>query len=165
MFVCVNCEKLECHCLATSCSQRDEPPPPPPESDFDLDSLLSDLTSFNPSAAVAARNPPPPPPRQDRLHPSPSHSSHSSHSTPVHNHHSTPTPPRYVLHSLSQQCVYHCNPSTPGHAPPPPTRAKPQMLRSNTEEMMEDNPHPPTHPRSHSITSPSHERHIEQGTA
>ena len=74
-------------------TQREEPRPPPPDQDFDLDSLLSDLTSFNPSETVAARNPPPPPPRRDFPHASPSHSSHSSRSTPVHNH-STPTPPR-----------------------------------------------------------------------
>lgn len=153
--------------------QREPPPSQPPESDFDLDSLLSDLTSFNPSDVVASRKPvpPAPPPRRDTVnaspsHRSPSHSSHSSHSTPVHNH-ATPTPPRYIIyHTLHHTHSCHHIPSTPGHTPnrgpPPPTRARPPMVRAQTEDAVE-RPHPQGLPRSHSITSPSHERAIEQG--
>jgi hypothetical protein len=124
--------------------QREDPRPPPPDQDFDLDSLLLDLTSFNPSETVAARNPPPPPPRRDFPQASPSHSSHSSHSTPVHNH-STPTPP-----------------STPGHGSGIPHSRPPQILRSNTEDFIE-RPRPQASSRSRSISSPTHERPIEQG--
>ena len=99
-----------------------QPPVPPPrktpESDFDLDSLLSDLSSFDPSDVVAATHPSTsstPPitpahthtPEQPSPHPSPAHypqprttsSTPPSHTTPVHNH-TAPTPPH-----------------TPGHGP------------------------------------------------
>lgn len=82
--------------------------PKQPEVDFDLDSLLSDLTSFDPTSAVSKSQPPPPPQRIDSA-PQPAfipvetpvRSGNSSvHSTPQHYPHPqqsfsepSPTPP------------------------------------------------------------------------
>ena len=100
-------------------------PPKAPEQDFDLDSLLTDLTSFNPSDVVAATHPQTdievqpeqvavPPPQQT---PSPATYSPamyspatrspahvpSPHITPVHNHSAdTYTPPHTPGHSLAR---------------------------------------------------------------
>ena len=118
----------------------DSPPPQPPvpsrkapESDFDLDSLLSDLNSFNPSDVVAATHPSAsstPPmshtPEQPSPHPSPAHHPHPassmppSHTTPVHNH-TTPTPPYTPAH-MTQASPAQGSPAqmphgSPGHLP------------------------------------------------
>lgn len=107
------------------------PPRKAPESDFDLDSLLSDLSSFDPSDVVASTHPSvsstppitpahthtPEQPTQPSPRPSPAHypqprttsSTPPSQTTPVHNH-TGPTPPH-----------------TPGHAPAP------HVQRSYTE--------------------------------
>ena len=98
--------------------------------DFDLDSLLSDLTSFDPSTAVAASHPAPPtqpvaaaPPTPVRLEPVRS-GPPSTQSTPQHGRFQpvivepSPTPP----------------PSTPGTTPSTPgTTPSHVPLRSNTQ--------------------------------
>ena len=128
--------------LSPSQFKHDPLPPAPPkpsqEQDAELDELLSDLTSFNPSAVVAETHPPPKPPSpvpQPRLSP-PMRSGYSStpssaHSTPQHNHmmasQPTPTPP-----------------STPGHMPP---RSYTQVERQSSSGELR--------PRTHSETSPA----------
>ena len=117
-------------------SSPTQPPVPPrkaPESDFDLDSLLSDLNSFNPSDVVAATHPSTsstPPmshtPEQPSPYPSPAHHPHPassmppSHTTPVHNH-TTPTPPYTPAHMSqpppAQGSPAHMPHGSPGHHP------------------------------------------------
>ena len=59
--------------------------PKPVDTDFDLDSLLSDLTSFDPSSAVAASHPQSTFPATPPQHTTPVRSeSSSAHSTPQH---------------------------------------------------------------------------------
>ena len=135
-----------------------QPPVPArkaPESDFDLDSLLSDLSSFNPSDVVAATHPstsstPPTShtPEQPSPHPSPAHYPHPasavspsyptqpmppSHTAqPMYNH-TTPTPPHTPAH-MSQASPAHVPHRSPAHVPQGSPVHYPQPVpRSYTE--------------------------------
>lgn len=120
------------------------PPKPSQEQDAELDLLLSDLTSFNPSEVVAETHPPPKPPSpQPQPKPSPpmmragppsSSTTSSAQSTPKHNHmgsQPTPTPP-----------------STPGHTP---IRSYTQADRAGSQSEL--------HQRSMSESSPARSKH------
>lgn len=132
-----------------TCQFRHDPLPPAPpkpsqEQDAELDLLLSDLTSFNPSEVVAETHPPPKAPSpQPQPKPSPpmmrggppsSSTPSSAHSTPKHNHmgsQPTPTPP-----------------STPGHTP---IRSYMQTDRAGSQSEL--------HQRSMSESSPARSKH------
>ena len=132
-----------------TCQFRHDPLPPAPpkpsqEQDAELDLLLSDLTSFNPSEVVAETHPPPKAPSpQPQPKPSPplmrggppsSSPPSSAHSTPKHNHmgsQPTPTPP-----------------STPGHTP---IRSYMQTDRAGSQSEL--------HQRSMSESSPARSKH------
>lgn len=132
------------------------PDPPKPVVDFDLDSLLSDLTSFDPSSAVAASHPAPPiqptnpivamPPQPMPPQPPVRSGPPSSQSTPQHVQarqvpvEPSPTPP-----------------STPGTTPSHvPLRANTQVDR-NYQPRRED-PEPLVRSYSETKASPDHRR-------
>lgn len=111
--------------------QFPQPSQPAADTDFDLDSLLNDLTSFDPNVAVAASHPPPSVVPQMQPHPPP----------PIHTAHpiAAGTPPQMA--TPEQRSVSSSAHSTPQHG-----RAYQQ------QGVAEPSPTPPSTPG----TTPSH---------